>query len=69
MRRWICSCCGRWQVSIELINGRYLYRLAHRYAPEIGGADVVGEVSTVARLEALLLTRTRLTLADLREQE
>ena len=28
---WVCDCCGRWRVSVELIRGRYRYRLARRY--------------------------------------
>lgn len=67
MRDWVCVCCGRWQVSIERIGGRYLYRLAYRYRREVGGLDVLAEVGSVAALERLLLTRTPVTLADLRE--
>lgn len=67
MRGWVCVCCGRWQVSVERIGGRDLYRLAYRYGREVGGVDVVGEVGTIAALERLLLARTPVTLADLRE--
>ncbi|MDW5323741.1 MULTISPECIES: hypothetical protein [unclassified Plantactinospora] len=68
MRGWVCVCCGRWQVSVERIAGRYLYRLAYRYRPDVGGVDVLGEVGTIAALERLLLARTPVTLADLRER-
>lgn len=67
MRGWVCSCCGRWQVSVERVGGRYLYRLAYRYRREFGGVDVVGEVADLVGLERLLMTRTPVTLADLRE--
>ncbi|MEH1013025.1 hypothetical protein V6U90_07930 [Micromonospora sp. CPCC 206060] len=68
MRGWVCECCGRWEVTVELIRGRYRYRLAHRYRAEVGGGrNVLGEVNSVAALETLLRTRTPLTLADLRE--
>ena len=69
MRGWVCGCCGRWQVSVELIAGRYRYRLVRRYpAAHGGGKDVIGEVGSVTALEALLHSRTPLTLADLRER-
>jgi hypothetical protein len=65
---WVCACCGRWQVSVELIRGRYVYRLVRLYrADHGGGKDVLGEVATVAALSELLRARTPLTLADLRE--
>lgn len=68
MRGWVCGCCGRWQVSIERISGRYLYRLVRQYPSEVGGGrNVLGEVATVHALERLLRARTPLTLADLRE--
>ncbi|WP_406036655.1 hypothetical protein OG799_19590 [Micromonospora sp. NBC_00898] len=68
MREWVCGCCGRWRVSVELIRGRYRYRLAHRYRPEFGGGvNVVGEVSSVAELEDLLRRHAPVGLADLRE--
>ncbi|MBO4209486.1 hypothetical protein [Micromonospora echinofusca] len=68
MRGWVCECCGRWEVTVELIKGSYRYRLAHRYRTEVGGGrNVLGEVTSVAALETLLRTRTPLTLADLRE--
>lgn len=67
MAGWACGCCGRWRVTVERIGGRQLYRLARRYRAEVGGVDVLGEVGTVAALEALLSRRTPLTLADFRE--
>ncbi|WP_091340608.1 hypothetical protein [Micromonospora rhizosphaerae] len=68
MREWVCGCCGRWRVSVELIRGRYRYRLVHRYRPEFGGGNnVIGEVSSVAELEELLRSRSPLGLADLHE--
>jgi hypothetical protein len=68
MRGWVCGCCGRWQVSVELIRGRYLYRLVRVYRTEVGGGkDVLGEVFTIEALAELLRARTPLTLADLRE--
>ena len=64
----ICRCCGRWRVTVELIRGRQVLRLAHLYRPEVGGGvNVVGEVATVPALEQLLRTYTRLTLADFAE--
>jgi hypothetical protein len=55
-------------VTVELIRGRQLYRLALRYPREAGGGvDVVGEVPTVGALERLLHIHARLTLADLAE--
>ncbi|MBU8859661.1 MULTISPECIES: hypothetical protein [unclassified Micromonospora] len=68
MPEWSCGCCGRWRVSVELIRGRYRYRLAHRYPPERGGgANVLGEVGSVTELERLLKRYAPVTLADLRE--
>ena len=68
MPEWSCGCCGRWRVSVELIRGRYRYRLAHHYPPEHGGgANVLGEVGSVAELERLLKRYAPLTLADLHE--
>ncbi|MFX0593836.1 hypothetical protein [Melissospora conviva] len=68
MHGWVCDCCGRWQVTVELIAGRYRYRLVHRYRPEFGGGkEVVGEVASVADLERLLRRRSPITLADLHE--
>ncbi|MGW4465383.1 hypothetical protein [Micromonospora sp. NPDC004704] len=68
MRGWVCTCCGRWQVSVERIQGRYLYRLVRYYPAEVGGGrNVLGEVATVEALDRLLRARTPLTLADLRE--
>ncbi|KAB1902346.1 hypothetical protein J5U46_24610 [Micromonospora tulbaghiae] len=68
MPEWSCGCCGRWRVSVELIHGRYRYRLAHRYPPEHGGgANVLGEVGSVAELERLLKRYAPVTLADLHE--
>ncbi|WP_406076929.1 hypothetical protein [Micromonospora sp. NBC_00858] len=68
MSEWVCDCCGRWRVSVELIRGRYRYRLVRRY-PELfgGGKNVLGEVGSVPELAELLRRRTPLTLADLRE--
>ncbi|MEW2374859.1 hypothetical protein ACLQ22_06955 [Micromonospora sp. DT178] len=68
MSEWVCGCCGRWRVSVELIRGRYRYRLVRRYPRQFGGGkDVLGEAGTVAELEELLRRRTPLGLADLRE--
>jgi hypothetical protein len=68
MRGMVCGCCGRWQVTVERISGRFLYRLSRLYRAEVGGGrDVLGEVTTVAALAELLAARTPLTLADLRE--
>ncbi|MDG4829870.1 hypothetical protein O7627_11215 [Solwaraspora sp. WMMD1047] len=66
-RGWACACCGRWRVSVELVAGRQRYRLARRYAADVGGVDVLGEVGTVPALERLLRDRTPLSLADFRE--
>lgn len=53
---------------MELIRGRYRYRLVHRYRPEFGGGkDVLGEVGSVPELAELLTRLTPLTLADLHE--
>jgi hypothetical protein len=53
---------------VELIRGRYRYRLAHRYRPEHGGgANVIGEAASVAELEQLLHRYAPVGLADLRE--
>jgi hypothetical protein len=69
VRGLVCDCCGRWQVSVELIDGRYRYRLVRRYPRAFGGGkDVLGEVGSVAELAELLRRRTPLTLADLRER-
>jgi hypothetical protein len=65
--RWRCRCCGRWRVSVELIRGRYWYRLAHAYRDEVGGVNVLGETTSVAALDRLLSTYARMTLADLVE--
>ncbi|MGA3488565.1 hypothetical protein ACK8GG_11190 [Micromonosporaceae bacterium DT55] len=55
-------------MTVELIAGRYRYRLVHRYRPEFGGGkEVVGEVASVADLERLLRRRSPITLADLHE--
>lgn len=67
MRGWVCACCGRWRVSVELVAGRHLYRLARCYRPEFGGMDVLGEVSSVPALERLLRVRAAPGLADFRE--
>ncbi|MGC5030766.1 hypothetical protein [Micromonospora sp. DT229] len=68
MSEWVCGCCGRWRVSIELIRGRYVYRLTHRYPSRFGGGDnVLGEVATVAELAALLRQWSPVDLADLHE--
>ncbi|MFF4893776.1 hypothetical protein [Micromonospora chersina] len=68
MPEWSCGCCGRWRVSVELIRGRYRYRLVHRYPAEHGGgANVVGEVASVAELELLLRRYAPVGLADLRQ--
>ena len=65
---WVCDCCGRWRVSVELIRGRYRYRLTRRYPERFGGGrNVLGEVGSVPELEELLRRRTPLSLADLRE--
>ncbi len=53
---------------MELVQGRYRYRLVHRYpAAHGGGANVVGEVGSVAELERLLRRYAPVGLADLRE--
>ncbi|WP_428961303.1 hypothetical protein [Micromonospora fluostatini] len=66
MREWVCGCCGRWRVSVELIRGRYRYRLVHRYPARFGGGKhVLGEATTVPALADLLHRTTPLTLADL----
>ncbi len=53
---------------MELIRGRYRYRLVHRYRPEHGGgANVIGEVASVTELEELLRRYAPVGLADLRE--
>lgn len=68
VREWVCDCCGRWRVSVELIRGRYRYRLVHRYRAEFGGGkDVLGEVGSVPELADLLTRLSPVTLADLRE--
>ncbi|MGS2614464.1 hypothetical protein ACVCAH_08045 [Micromonospora sp. LZ34] len=68
MSEWVCGCCGRWRVTVELIRGRYRYRLVHRYPEQFGGGkNVLGEVGSVAELAELLRRRTPLDLADLRE--
>ncbi|MFC4145273.1 hypothetical protein ACFO0M_03315 [Micromonospora mangrovi] len=68
MSEWMCGCCGRWRVSVELIRGRYRYRLVRRYPSRFGGgANVIGEVSSVAELEELLRRHAPIGLADLRE--
>ncbi|MCI4064988.1 hypothetical protein MRQ36_21415 [Micromonospora sp. R77] len=68
MAEWVCGCCGRWRVSVELIRGRYRYRLVHRYPPRFGGgANVLGEAGSVPELEALLRRYAPVGLADLRE--
>ncbi len=65
---WVCGCCGRWRVSVELIRGRHVYRLVHRYPRRFGGGDnVLGEVATVAELAALLRRWSPVDLADLHE--
>jgi hypothetical protein len=55
-------------VSVELIRGRYRYRLAHAYPDAGSGVNVLGEVASVPALEGLLTTYARLTLADLVEE-
>ncbi|MFI7078168.1 hypothetical protein ACIBO1_12855 [Micromonospora sp. NPDC049903] len=68
MPEWVCGCCGRWRVSVELIRQRYVYRLVHHYPPDFGGGkNVLGEVGSVPELAELLLRRTPVSLADLRE--
>ncbi|RIV35544.1 hypothetical protein [Micromonospora radicis] len=68
MAEWVCGCCGRWRVSVELIRGRYLYRLVHRYPRRFGGgSNVLGEVGSVTELEALLRRLSPVSLADPRE--
>ncbi|MEV6690866.1 hypothetical protein AB0M35_05240 [Micromonospora sp. NPDC051196] len=70
MPELVCGCCGRWRVSIELIRGRHVYRLVHRYPRRFGGGDnVLGEVGTVAELAALLGQWSPVSLADLRESD
>ncbi|WP_229401283.1 hypothetical protein [Micromonospora okii] len=70
MTEWVCGCCGRWRVSVELIRGRYRYRLVRRYPARFGGGkDVLGEAATIAGLEELLRRRTPLTLADFHEAD
>ena len=65
---WSCACCGRYRVSVELVRGRYRYRLSHRYPRQFGGGkNVLGEVGSIPELEDLLRRCTPLTLADLRE--
>ncbi len=55
-------------MSVELIRGRYRYRLVHRYPERFGGGkNVLGEVGTVDELVDLLRRHTPLELADLRE--
>lgn len=55
-------------MSVELIQGRYRYRLVHRYPKRFGGGkNVLGEVGTVEELAELLRRRTPVELADLRE--
>ncbi|MGC4805579.1 hypothetical protein [Micromonospora sp. DT233] len=67
MRELVCECCGRWRVSVELIHGRYRYRLTHRYpARHGGGKNVLGEATTIPELTALLHRHTPLTLANLK---
>ncbi len=68
MPELVCGCCGRWRVSVELIRGRYRYRLVHRYPERFGGGkNVLGEVGSVDELAELLRRRTPVDLADLRE--
>ncbi|WP_327043013.1 hypothetical protein OG400_14800 [Micromonospora ureilytica] len=68
MSEWVCDCCGRWRVSVELIRGRHRFRLTRRYPERFGGGwNVLGEVGSVPELEELLRRRTPLTLADLHE--
>ncbi|SCF38949.1 hypothetical protein [Micromonospora mirobrigensis] len=70
MREWVCGCCGRWRVSVELIRGRHRYRLSHRYRPEHGGGrNVLGEAGSVTELAELLARRTPIGLADLHETD
>ena len=65
----VCRCCGRWQVSVERIAGRHLYRLSRLYRTELGGGrDVLGEVATGPAGVELRAARPRLTLADVRER-
>lgn len=53
---------------MELIRGRYRYRLAHAYRDEVGGGvNVLGEVATVEAVERLLATYAGMGLADLVE--
>lgn len=65
---WVCGCCGRWRVSVELIRGRYVYRLVHRYPRRFGGGkNVLGEVGSVTELAELLRRVAPVSLADLHE--
>ncbi|TDB78692.1 MULTISPECIES: hypothetical protein [unclassified Micromonospora] len=65
---WRCGCCGRFEVTVELVRGRYRYRLVHRYPARFGGGkNVLGEVGSVAELTDLLRRYTAIDLADLRE--
>jgi hypothetical protein len=52
---------------VELIGGRYRYRLAHAYRDDLGGVSVLGETTSVAALDRLLSTYARMTVADLLE--
>jgi hypothetical protein len=57
-------------VSVELVRGRYRYRLAHAFLSEAGGGvNVLGEVTDLAALERLLAAYARITLADLIESD
>ncbi|MBQ0904662.1 hypothetical protein [Micromonospora sp. U21] len=68
MSEWVCDCCGRWRVSVELIRGRYRYRLVRRYPERFGGGkNVLGEAGSVSELAELLRRCTPLSLADLHE--
>ncbi|MEU5550196.1 MULTISPECIES: hypothetical protein [unclassified Micromonospora] len=68
MSEWVCGCCGRWRVSVELIQRRYVYRLVQHYPQRFGGGkNVLGEVGSVPELAELLRRRTPVSLADLRE--
>jgi hypothetical protein len=56
-------------VTVELIRGRYRYRLAHAHRGNVGdGVHVLGEVATVPALERLLARYGPLSLADFVEE-
>lgn len=46
------------------MRGGYRYRLVHAYRGDVGGVNVLGEVTNVPALERLLTAYARLSLAD-----